>query len=86
MYVLTLVLDLFKNSNVLSLLSICAEEPKIIAFWPNSPLGNEKRDFLSNPIPVPEYPYLSIPVKVTAENKQFFSAGSSEWELESPSS
>ena len=37
------------------LLSMCAEElistPKIITFRPNPLLGNEKLDFLSNPVP-----------------------------------
>ena len=37
------------------LLSMCAEElistPKINTFLPNLPLGNEKLDLLSNPIP-----------------------------------
>ena len=53
--------------------------PKINTFWTNPPPGNVKFDFLSNPIPQPEYPYLSISaflVKVTAPNKQFFSVGS----------
>ena len=65
------------------LLPIWAEKiistPKINTFWPNSPLGNEKSSLLSNPIPYPEYPYLSMSaflVKVTAPNKQFFSVGS----------
>ena len=49
--------------------------PKIIIFWPNLPPGNEKLPLLSNPIPYPEYSYLSISaflVKVTAPSKQFF--------------
>ena len=53
--------------------------PKINTFSPNPQPGNEKLDLLSNPIPQPEYPYLLISrflVKVTAPNKQFFSAGS----------
>ena len=64
------------------LLSMCAEKlisaPKINTFWPNPPPGNEKLPLLSNPIPYPEYPYLSISaflVKATAPNKQFFSVG-----------
>ena len=77
MYVPTLVLDLFQELKCpFFIINMC-----IIAFRPNSPLGNEKLDFLSNPIPLPEYPYLSISaflVNVTAANKQFFSAGSSE--------
>ena len=46
--------------------------PKINTFWSNPPFGNEKLDLLSNPIPKPEYPYLSISaflVNVTAPNK-----------------
>ena len=74
------------------LLSMCAEElistPKIITFWPNPPPGNEKVDFLSNPIPLSEYPYLSISaflVKAPAPNKQFFSVWSLILEPEAPS-
>ena len=40
--------------------------------------GNEKLPYLSNPIPYPEYPYLSmskILVNLTAPNKQFSSVG-----------
>ena len=61
------------------LLSMCKKNlistPKINTFSPNSVPGNEKHVLLSNPIPQPEYPYLSISaflVKVTAPNKQFF--------------
>ena len=46
--------------------------PKINTFWPHPLLGNEKLDLLSNPIPQPEYPYLSMSVflvKVTAPNR-----------------
>ena len=63
-----------------SLLSIRGEElisiPKVIIFWPNLPPGNEKPDFLSNPMPQPEYAYLSISVfsvKGPARDKHFFS-------------
>ena len=73
------------------LLSICLEElisaPKIITFWPNPPRGNEKLPLLSNPIPYPEYLYLSISaflVKVTALNKQFFIVRSLVLELDAP--
>ena len=62
--------------------------PKINTFWPNSPLGNEKAVLLSNPIPLPECPYLSISaffVKVTGPNKHFFSVGSPSLEPEVPS-
>ena len=58
--------------------------PKITTSWPNPPPGNEKLVFLSNPMPQPEYPYLSMSaflVNVTAPNKQYFSVGSSVWEL-----
>ena len=50
--------------------------PKIITFLPNPVPGNEKLPCLSNPIPYPEYPHLSISaflVKLTAPNKQFSS-------------
>ena len=30
---------------------ISTSTPKIILFWPNPPFGNEKFEFLSNPIP-----------------------------------
>ena len=73
----------FMNNRISNHLWDCHEEfisaPKINRFWPNPPPGNEKLDLLSNPIPEPEYPYLSISaflVKVTAPNKQFFSVGS----------
>ena len=52
--------------------------PKIITFLPNPPPGDEKLPFLSNPVPYPEYQYLSKSVffvKVTAPNKQFSSVG-----------
>ena len=48
--------------------------PKSIAFWPTPPPGNEKLDLLSNPIPYPEYFYLSksaFLVKLTAQNSAF---------------
>ena len=48
--------------------------PKVITFLANPMPRNEKLPCLSNPIPYPEYPYLSIPaflVKLTAPNKQF---------------
>ena len=47
---------------------------KIITFLPNPVPENEKLPCLSNPIPYPEYLYLSISaflVKVTPPNKQF---------------
>ena len=52
--------------------------PKIITFWPYPPPGSEKFPFLSNPIPYPKYPYLSMSaflVKVTAPNEQFSNVG-----------
>ena len=59
------------------LLSISVDElistPKIITFLPIL-LATEKNVFLSNSIPYPEYPYLSIPaflVNLTDPNKQF---------------
>ena len=48
--------------------------PKIITFLPYPPLGCEKDPFESNPIPYPEYFYLSISaffVNLTAPNRQF---------------
>ena len=48
-------------------------------FWPHVPPENENSPFLSNPIPYPEYLYLSKSaffVKVTAPNKQFSNVGS----------
>ena len=63
------------------LLSTCTEElistPKIITFLPN-PLATEKVPCLSNPIPYPEYFYLSISTfftNLTAPNKEFSSIG-----------
>ena len=46
----------FPGTNIsFFLLSICAEElistPKINTFSPDPPLGNEKVDLLSNPVP-----------------------------------
>ena len=63
--------------------------PKINTSWPCPPPGNEKLPLLSNPVPYPEYPYLSILaflVKVTGPNKQFFNAGSLIWKLDPPNS
>ena len=51
--------------------------PKTITFLPIS-LQNKKDVSLSNPIPYPEYPYLSIStflVNLTDPNKQFSSVG-----------
>ena len=62
-------------------LSIFADElvstPKIITFSPVS-LPIERDVSLSNPIPYPEYPYLSISaffVNLIDPNKQFSSVG-----------
>ena len=52
--------------------------PKIITFLPVLPEGCEKHPSLSNPIPLLEYPYLSISlflVNLTAPNKQFSIVG-----------
>ena len=64
------------------LLSVFVDEliftPKIMTFLPNAVPGNEKLPCLSNPIPLPESPYLSISVisvNLTAPNKQFPSVG-----------
>ena len=63
---------------LLVLLLACAEllisAPKIITFFPYPPLGCEKDPFESNPIPYPEYLYLSMSaffVNLTAPNRQF---------------
>ena len=60
---------------------MCTEElvstAKIIQYLPN-PLPSENVPFLSNPIPYPEYLYLTISlflVKLTDPNKQFFNVG-----------
>ena len=63
------------------LLSIFADElistPKVFTFLPTS-LPNEKDISLSNPMPYPEYTYLSISaflVNLTDPNNQFSSVG-----------
>ena len=63
---------------LLALLLACTEllipAPKITTFWPNPQLGCEKVLLESNPIPYPEYLYLSISVffvNLTATNRQF---------------
>ena len=51
----------------------------MITFLPNPPVGNEKVPFISNPVPYPEYLYLSISAffnNLTAPNKEFSSVGS----------
>ena len=48
--------------------------PKIIALLPKLPVGCEKTPFPSNPIPYPEYLYLSTSLffgTLTAPKKQF---------------
>ena len=51
---------------------------KVIQFLPN-PLPTEKVPLLSNPVPCPEYLYISTStvflVKLTAPNKQFSIVG-----------
>ena len=52
--------------------------PKIITFLPYPPLGCEKLPLESNPIPYPEYLYLSISAffdNLTAPNRQFCKVG-----------
>ena len=53
-----------RTKMLLVLLLACKEllksAPKIITFLPYPPLGCEKLPFESNPIPYPEYLYLSI--------------------------
>ena len=60
------------------MLSTCTEElistPKIITILPNPLVGNEKVPFVSNPIPYPDYLYLSISTfftNLTAPNREF---------------
>ena len=64
---------------LLVLLLACVEllksTPKIITFLPYPPLGCVKLPLESNPIPYPEYFYLSISaffVNLTVPNRQFF--------------
>ena len=67
------------NTKILfTLLLACTEllksTPKIITFVPFPPLGCEKLPPESNPIPYPEYLYLSMSeffVNLTAPNRQF---------------
>ena len=52
--------------------------PKIIKLQANSPLGNTKVPFASNPIPYPEYLYLSMSVflvSLTTPNRHFSKVG-----------
>ena len=64
------------------LLSACTENfistPKINTLQPNPPQGNEKVPLLLNPMPYPDYLYLSISaflVNLNASNKQFSKVG-----------
>ena len=53
---------------------IIKSAPKIMTFSPFSPLGREKLPLVSNPIPYPEYLYLSTPqlfVNLIDPNRQF---------------
>ena len=68
-----------QNQNIFFLLSIFADDListlKVITFLPDPVPGNEKLPCLSNPIPYPEYLYLSISAflfEVTAPNKTMF--------------
>ena len=67
---------------LLVLLLACVEllksAPKIITFLPSPPLGCVKLPLESNPIPYPEYLYLSTSVffvNLTALNRQFCKVG-----------
>ena len=69
---------LHQEIRYLFLLSTYTEElitaPKTITFLLNPTLGEEKDLRVSNPIPYPEYLYLSIPaflVNLTGKNKSF---------------
>ena len=60
--------------------------PKIIKFLPVPPLGYEKNPFPSNPIPYPEYVYLSISTfsyNLTAPNNELLSIGKLSFLVES---
>ena len=66
-----------RTKMLLVLLLACAEllilAPKMITFLPYLPLGYEKVPLESNPIPYPEYLYISISaffVNLTAPNRQ----------------
>ena len=68
-----------QNQSIFFLLSIFVDglisTLKVISFLPDPVPGNEKIPYLSNPIPYPEYLYLSISaflVEVTAPNKTMF--------------
>ena len=69
----------FLNPNTLfTLLLVCTEllksAPNIKTFLPSPPLGCEKLPFQSNPIPYPEYLYLSKSeffVNLIAPDRQF---------------
>ena len=57
---------------LLACMELAISALKIITFLPNPPPGNEKRPLESNPIPYPQYLYLSISaflVNLTAPNK-----------------
>ena len=71
-----------KDMNIFFLLLACEEllksAPKIIQFLPNPLVPKLNSPYLSNPMPYPEYLYLSISaflVKLTAPNKQFPNVG-----------
>ena len=77
---LTLVLDYFEELKCLFLcyqyeqMNSSTPTPKIIVLLPKLPVGCVKTPFPSNPIPYPEYLYLSTSVFLvilTASNKQF---------------
>ena len=59
---------------LLACVGLLKSAPKITTFLPYPPLGCVKLPFESNPIPYPEYLYLSISaffVNLTAPNGQF---------------
>ena len=79
-HILILVQDIYQELKYLFfLLSIFADglisTPKIIIFLLVPLIRREKNPCVANPIPYPEYLYLSIPaflVKLIAPNQQFF--------------
>ena len=63
---------------LLECVELLKSAPKIITFLPYPRLGYEKLPLESDPIPYPEYLYLSISalfVNLTAPNRQFCKVG-----------
>ena len=63
---------------LLEYVELLKSAPKITTFLPYPPLGCEKVPFESNPVPYPEYFYLSIStffVNLTRLNREFWKVG-----------